>query len=142
LDQFLSTFTNRIDKKGRVSVPAEFRAVLAARQSSKLLLFPAVYFEALEGAADDYLVDLDKRIDSLPPFSEERDALIQSIKPNIVACSFDSEGRVGISAELKERAFLDDVATFVGLGSSFQIWQPERWAIRQRELRSPKRPRP
>ncbi len=147
MDQFLSTFTNRIDKKGRVSVPAEFRAVLAARQSAKVLLFPAVYEEAVEGAGQDYLDELDRDIDALPRGSAERDDLVYVLKPAIRPFQWDSEGRLVLTEELIGHAKLDELATFVGLGQRFQIWQPEAWAAREaaakQRVRAPRaRPTP
>lgn len=135
MEQFLSTFTNRIDKKGRVSIPAEFRAVLTARRlPNRVLLGPALYYDAIEGAGDDYLAELDKEIDSLPKLSQERDDLIFTVKPAIRPFAFEeTEGRIVLSAELIQGANLDDTATFVGLGAKFQIWRPDAWE-RQRQL--------
>ena len=135
LDQFLSTFTNRIDKKGRVSVPADWRAVLAARQSVGVLLFPAVYEPAIQGAGQDYLAELDRDIDALPRGSAERDDLIYTLKPSIRAFQWDSEGRLVLNDDLIAYAKLDEVATFVGLGQWFQIWRPEAWTAREAEAK-------
>jgi MraZ protein len=133
LDQFLSTFTNKIDRKGRVSVPADYRAVLARRNSPRLVLYPAVHYQAVEGAGEDYLAELDRRIESLPPLSEERDNLVFAIKPAIRHLAFDSEGRVMLSDDLIQHAGLGETAVFVGLGANFQIWTPERWAEQSRQ---------
>ncbi len=143
LDQFLSTFTNKIDRKGRVSVPADYRAVLARRNSPRLVLYPAVHYPAIEGAGEDYLAELDRRIESLPPLSQERDDLVFAIKPAIHHLAFDSEGRVMLSDDLVRHAGLSEAAVFVGLGASFQIWTPERWdERRQRALESARASRP
>jgi MraZ protein len=143
LDQFLSTFTNKIDRKGRVSVPADYRAVLARRNSPRIVLYPAVHYAAIEGAGEDFLAELDRRIESLPPLSEERDNLIFAIKPAIRHLAFDSEGRVMLSDDLIQHAGLGETAVFVGLGANFQIWTPERWAEqRQRALDNTRATRP
>lgn len=145
MDQFLSTFTNKIDRKGRVSVPADYRAVLARRNSPRLVLYPAVHYQAVEGAGEDYLAELDRQIESLPPLSEERDNLIFAIKPAIRHLAFDSEGRVMLSDDLIQHAGLGETAMFVGRGHNFQIWTPERGIEqikRSREATQATRPRP
>ncbi len=129
MEQFLSTFTNKIDRKGRVSVPAEFRAVLSARKSTRILLFPAVHYAAVEGAGDDYLAELDRQIASLPPLSQERDDLMFSIKPSIRSFQCDPEGRVVLAEDLIDHAGLSELVCFVGIGDSFQLWNPEAWRV-------------
>jgi MraZ protein len=132
LDQFLSSFVNKIDRKGRVSVPADFRAVLARRGSENLVLYPAVHYPAVDGAGEDFLRELDQRIDSLPPLSQERDDLVFAIKPSVRWLKFDSEGRIMLTEDLIAHAGLSENAVFVGLGGSFQIWHPDRWNERRR----------
>jgi MraZ protein len=132
LDQFLSCFVNKIDRKGRVSVPAEFRAVLARRGSENLVLYPAIHQPAVDGGGEDFLRDLDKRIDSLPPLSQEREDLVYAIKPLVRLLKFDSEGRIMLTEDLIAHAGLSENAVFAGLGNGFQIWQPEQWKQHQR----------
>jgi MraZ protein len=138
VEQFLSTFTNRVDRKGRVSVPAEFRSVLTARKlPNRVLLYPALYYDAIEGAGEDYLAELDRQIATLPPLSQERDDLVFTVKPSIRPFSFDeAEGRIVLSEELIKCAGLADSATFVGLGGNFQIWKPENWEAQRQISRS------
>lgn len=131
MDSFHSTYTNKIDKKGRVSVPAQFRAVLAKQGSAQLILFPSLHFAAIEGAGEDYLKKINQEIESLPPFSQERDDLIDAILPNTRPLTFDGEGRVVLPEDLIAHAGLDGSASFVGRGPTFQIWQPE--ALRRRQ---------
>ena len=136
MDWFHSTYTNRIDKKGRISVPADFRAVLAKRGSGRVVMFPSIYYPAIEGAAEDYLAELNQRVEALPDFSQERDDMIDSIMPYIEQLSCDTEGRVVLPEALIAHAGLHDQATFIGRGKSFQVWQPDALRQRQAEARA------
>lgn len=136
MDQFVSTFVNKIDRKGRVSVPSEFRAVLTRRNSALLLLYPALYASAVEGAGEELLSDIMSKADSLPPLSAERDDYLDAIMPNIMRLSFDSEGRVLLPEHLIAYAKLSERAAFVGRGPNFQIWDPDAWAARLSETQA------
>lgn len=143
VEQFLSTFTNKVDRKGRVSVPAEFRAVLAARQSARLLLFPALYDDALDAAAEDYLATLKARADAMDPDDPATTAFRATTFAQMRALPVDPEGRIVLDETFKLHAQIDDQVTFVGLGDKFQLWNPGRWVAfqqaefaRQRALRN------
>ena len=134
---FLSTFVNKVDRKGRVSVPAAFRAAVANLSFSGIVLFPAINTRALEGSGIDRLEELSARVDALPEFSEDRDAL-SSIFADAQPLPFDSEGRIMLPPELCEHAgiVLEGGAAFVGVGKTFQIWEPGRFERHQQERRA------
>ena len=135
MDWFHSTHVNKIDRKGRVSVPAEFRAVLARRNSTKVVLYPALHVAAIEGAGEDYLTELNRQMEQWPAHSQERDDFLDAIMPSIPQLNFDREGRILLPESLIAHAKLADSATFVGRGQSFQIWSAEGFAERQAEAR-------
>ena len=134
---FLSTYVNRIDRKGRVSVPAAFRAELANLSFGGIVLFPAINSRALEGSGIDRLEELSTRIDALPEFSDERDAL-SSIFADAHQVPFDGEGRVILPPELCEHAgiVLEGGVAFVGAGRTFQVWDPARFEEYQQQRRA------
>jgi MraZ protein len=134
---FLSTYLNKVDRKGRVSVPASFRAAIANQSFSGIVLFPAINTRALEGSGIERLEELSSRIDGLAEFSDERDAL-SAIFAEAQQLPFDSEGRVILPPELCEHAgiVLEGGAAFVGFGRTFQIWEPGRFERQQQERRA------
>jgi MraZ protein len=134
---FLSTYVNKVDRKGRVSVPAAFRTEVAALSFAGVVLFPALNTRALDGSGIDRLEELSARIDALPEFSDERDAL-SSIFADATPLPFDSEGRIMLSPELCEHAGIvfEGGAAFVGSGRTFQIWDPARFQLHQQERRA------
>lgn len=130
---FMSSVTNKVDKKGRVSVPALFRAELANEPFNGVIVFPSIQRDSIEGAGRDFMQQLSHAIDELPPFSAEREQLEKSILGGAQPLNFDSEGRILIPADLLLVAGISDRATFVGVGKTFQIWHPETYDVRQEE---------
>jgi len=126
---FLSNFTNKIDKKGRVSVPAQFRLAVANQNSlgdfSGVILYESFVNKSIEGCDINRIHQLSESIDDLDPFSEARDAFATSILGGSVQLSFDSDGRIILPENLIEFAALKEKAVFVGKGKTFEIWQPE-----------------
>ncbi len=139
---FLSTYQNRIDKKGRISVPAQFRANLAAQEFAGIVAYGSLLHSCIEGCGMDRFMKLNERIEMLDPFSEERDAFATTIFGESVQLSFDGEGRIMLPEQLIASANLSEQAVFVGKGEIFEIWEPVAFAehaLRARELAKSKR---
>lgn len=124
---FLSRFDNKVDKKGRVSVPAPYRALLAGQSFAGIVIYPSPVVAAIDGCAMDRMEELSRGIDTFNPFSEEYNAFANSILAQAHALQFDGEGRVLLPEPLLEHAGVEAIATFAGLGQTFQIWAPERY---------------
>src|SRR5947209_4287704 len=122
---FLSTYHNRIDKKGRVSVPAQFRTVLAAQEFPGLIAYASPLHSCIEACGMARITKLNQRIEKLDPFSEERDALAAMLFGGSVQLAFDTEGRVMLPENLISAAGISEQATFVGKGEIFEIWEPK-----------------
>ena len=121
---FLSSYENKLDKKGRVSVPATFRSHLSSLGYSGFISYPSFNYSALEACSQDRIEKLSKLIDSLNPFEEKRDFFATSILSESVNLQFDTEGRVSLSEKLINHAKIKNNILFVGLGKTFQIWDP------------------
>ena len=124
---FLSSFENRIDKKGRVSVPATFRSFLSSMGYNGFISYPSFNHNALEACSQDRIEKLSKTIDSLNPFEEKRDFFATSILSESENLQFDTEGRVSLSEKLLNHAKIKTNILFVGLGQTFQIWEPKNF---------------
>jgi MraZ protein len=122
---FLSSYENKLDKKGRVSVPASFRAHLGSLGYNGFITYPSFNHEALEACSQDRIETLSNTIDSLSPFEEKRDFFATSILSESTNLQFDSEGRVLISGKLLNHAKIKNNILFIGLGKTFQIWEPK-----------------
>ena len=121
---FLSSFENKIDKKGRVSVPSTFRSHLNSVGYNGFITYPSFNYSALEACSQDRIEKLSKTIDSLNPFDEKRDYFATSILSESVNVQFDTEGRISLSDKLLNHAKIKNSILFVGLGYTFQIWEP------------------
>ncbi|MFQ5958987.1 MAG: division/cell wall cluster transcriptional repressor MraZ [Alphaproteobacteria bacterium] len=123
---YLSTFINRIDRKGRVSVPAPFRAALAGEPYTGIVVFPSFResYNAIEACGMARMERLSASLDRLNPFSDEHDDFASVIFGASVQLPFDGEGRIILPPHLLEHAAISDQAAFVGRGATFQIWEP------------------
>lgn len=126
MDQFVSTFTNKIDAKGRVSVPASFRAVLNKEGFDGIYCYPSLDDDALD-AGGQRLMDRNSALIDGVPDSPERDLLSMALYGASENITIDQDGRVILSERLREHARIEGHVTFVGLGEKFQIWEPGRF---------------
>ncbi len=124
---FLSNYENKIDKKGRVSVPATFRSHLNSMGYNGFVTYPSFNHTALEACSLDRVEKLSNTIDSLNPFEEKRDYFATSILSECENLQFDTEGRVSLSNKLLNHAKIKNAILFVGLGKTFQIWEPKNF---------------
>jgi MraZ protein len=122
---FLSSFENKLDKKGRVSVPATFRSHLNSMGYVGFISYPSFNHSALEACSQERIEKLSDTIDSLSPFEEKRDYFATSVLSESVNLQFDTEGRVSITEKLLDHAKIKNNILFVGLGKTFQIWDPK-----------------
>src|SRR5690349_3022842 len=116
MDRFVSSFTNKLDAKGRVSTPASFRAVLARDGFEGLYVHPSLEADALDAGGNGLLREIDSLIEQLPPFSDERDHFSTALYGISEVLKVDPEGRVSLTETLKAHAGITDAVTFVGLG--------------------------
>ena len=120
---FLSTYENRLDKKGRVSVPASFRSYLSSMGYNSVICYPSFNNPSIEACPQSRIEKLSDSIDSLNPFEEKRDIFATSVLADSVNLQFDSEGRISIPNKLLEHAKIKQIMLFVGQGKTFQIWE-------------------
>ena len=121
---FLSTFENKIDKKGRVSVPASFRSYLSNLGYNGVICYPSFNNNCIEAWPQDRIEKISNAIDSLNPFEEKKDYFATSILSESVNLIFDTEGRISLTKKLLQHSKIKTRILFVGLGKTFQIWEP------------------
>ena len=121
---FLSTYENKLDKKGRVSVPASFRSYLSNMGYNGIVCFPSFNNQSIEAWPQDRIEKISNAIDSLNPFEDKKDYFATSILSESINLQFDSEGRILITEKLLKHAKIKNSMLFVGQGKTFQIWEP------------------
>ena len=121
---FLSTYENKLDKKGRVSVPASYRSYLSNIGYNGVICYPSFNNQCIEAWPQDRVEKISTAIDSLNPFEEKKDYFATSILSESLNLQFDSEGRISLIPKLLKHAKIKNNMLFVGQGKTFQIWEP------------------
>ena len=121
---FLSTYENKLDKKGRVSVPASYRSYLSNLGYNGVICYPSFNNQCIEAWPQDRIEKISNAIDSLNPFEEKKDYFATSILSESINLQFDSEGRILLTSKLLKHAKIKNSMLFVGQGKTFQIWDP------------------
>jgi MraZ protein len=127
MDLFVSNYTLRLDAKGRVSIPASYRAVLARDGFEGLYCYPAFDRPALDAGGNALLREIEALIGRFAPYSDEREDFSAALYGTSETLKIDGEGRVILTDPLKTHAGIGEAVAFVGLGHKFQIWEPERF---------------
>lgn len=135
MDRFVSHFTNRLDAKGRVSIPASFRAVLTRDGFDGLYVHPSLDQQALDCGGNALLQEIDSLLARLSPYSEERDLFSTALLGTSEILKVDPEGRVMFTETIKAFAGIAGEVTFVGQGNKFQIWEPNRFRAHLEEAK-------
>jgi MraZ protein len=140
MTQFLGSHQNRLDAKGRVSVPASFRAAL--RQSGdvngtgiQLVLRPSHLHPCIEAWPTSKFETLATPLERYSPLSAEHEDLAASIYADAYPVEADKEGRILIPDQLATHAGLTEAVVFMGMGPTFQIWEPAAAERRRAEAR-------
>jgi len=143
---FLGTHQNRIDAKGRVSIPASFRASLRVRSKSdeavadpqatvQVVLRPSHKYPCIEAWPPSSFAALASPLDRLDMFSEDHDDLSAALYADAYPVDSDKEGRIMLPDVLTAHAGLTDTVSFMGLGPIFQIWEPQAAERRRAQAR-------
>ena len=121
---FLSTYENKLDKKGRVSVPSSFRSYLSNLGYNGIICYPSFNQQSIEAWPQERIEKISSAIDTLSPFEDKRDFFATSILSESISLQFDSEGRISLTPKLLKHAKIKNSMIFVGQGKTFQIWEP------------------
>jgi MraZ protein len=142
MDAFVSTFTNRLDAKGRVSIPLSFRGVLGVDGFNGLYCCPTLDHLAVDAGGNALWEHIRRMLANFEPMSEDHEFLSTTLIGDSEVLRLDQDGRVMLTDTIKRHAGIADAVTFVGQGYKFQIWEPERFLafreeakVRSRELR-------
>ncbi len=131
MQAFVSNHANKVDKKGRVSVPASFRAALAA---NSFFAYESLTDRAIDAIAAENIEQMieQRRTQLLQSGNFARaliggDKIVDTILGMVKELAFDGEGRVVLPQSLADFAGIAEEAVFVGRGHRFQIWAPDEF---------------
>jgi MraZ protein len=126
MTQFMGTHTNKLDAKGRVSIPAPFRTALKnGDDSCALILRPSHKYPCLEGWSVAAFDALATSMQHMPTLGDDQEDLAFTVFGRATPLEPDREGRIVPPAGLAAHAHLKDAVCFIGLNTRFQIWEPE-----------------
>ncbi len=120
---FLGTHSPRLDEKGRLFLPAKFRAELAEGlvitrgQDRCLFVYPMAEFERLAEAAR-----------AAPTTMGEARKHVRMLSSSASDEVPDRQGRITVPQQLREYAGLDRDCAVIGALSRVEIWDAARWA--------------
>ena len=140
---FLSSYENRLDTKGRISVPASFRAAINGEQFAGVVLFRSFTNNCIEGCTMSRMEQMAHATDKMGVFDSDLDDLSAMLFADARPLQFDVTGRIVIPNDLLQHAGITDAAVFVGRGNSFQIWNPSAFrATQEKSLNNLRASRP
>ena len=140
---FLSSYENRLDTKGRISVPAAFRSSLNNENFAGVVLYRSFTHNCIEGVSMSRMEKIANATDDMNMFDSELDDISALVFADARPLLFDVTGRIIIPNDLLKHANITDSALFVGRGNSFQIWNPSDFEkIQQTSLNNLKKSRP
>jgi len=132
-DVFTGEYRHTIDAKGRLAVPARFRAELAGLVhvcrwlDGCLAIFPP-----------NAWAELSAQIAGLSRIGDPRSREIaRSVFASAFEGQLDGQGRVLVPSNLREMVGLDTDAVVVGLNDHVEIWAPERWTTYSAPMNEP-----
>jgi MraZ protein len=141
MTHFLGTFTSRLDKKGRVSVPASFRAALERLGTDELIFRPSHTHPCVEAWPAPFFAALSDGLNTLDAFSDAHDEMAMALFSEACPLRPDGEGRIVLPESLIVHGGLGEAVCFVGVGRTFQMWEPAAAKRRMDEARERARAR-
>jgi len=123
---FVSTYETSLDAKGRVSVPAPFRAALAG--GNRIFLWPAIDGSGcLEGGGDELMALYRQTLARMAPNDPNRRAFMHTIFTRSADLKMDDTGRISIPQPLLDAAGIEKKLVFAGAFDRFHVWEPSRF---------------
>ena len=136
MNRFLSNAVNRIDAKGRVSVPAHFRTVVQQRGYSELYAIRQLDVPALDVGGLDLLDRYEERMKLEDPFLQTADDMSFFVHGDGAFLKLDQDGRITVTDFIREHTGISSEVAFVGRGNFFQMWEPGKLGVYGAEVRA------
>jgi MraZ protein len=122
---FRGRFEHTIDSKGRVSIPAKFRELLAERYDDRVMI--TNFDRCLVAYPYEEWKAIEEKISSLSMVKKETKAFQRFFVSAAAECPIDKLGRVLIPPTLRSYAQLEKDVVFAGMIKKFEIWRRERF---------------
>ena len=130
---FLSTYENKIDSKGRISVPAPYRTVLD-QMGQQLIVTRSLTDACLEGQGVERINRIVEALDTMDSLADET-KILQTMLSSARPVKTDSEGRILLPEDFLAFANITETVVFAGVGRLFRMWNPETWNAHETDQR-------
>ena len=133
---FLSKTANKLDAKFRVSVPAPFRQSLENDAFSGVVAWPSVSERMIEACDQDRVERIAASLDDPEAYPDSERLVLDLARVSLASLrqlSFDVNGRILLPQDFREHAGIGEEVLFVGVGSTFQMWDPSSYDAWQKE---------
>ncbi|MBV8801054.1 MAG: division/cell wall cluster transcriptional repressor MraZ [Alphaproteobacteria bacterium] len=135
MHRFLGRAINKLDAKGRVSIPANFRDLLIEQGVNGFYCAPSALGANLTGYGEDFFAEVEAKLRQLNPYSAAYAAQATQAFGDVDRLEFDPEGRVRLPDYLIAHAGIRDRVQFIGFSSYFELWNPDTYpAVRAERL--------
>ncbi|MBC6416843.1 MAG: division/cell wall cluster transcriptional repressor MraZ [Rhodospirillales bacterium] len=139
---FTAEFEFKVDRKGRISVPADYRSTLAHDSYSGIVLIPVEGERALDGFGNERLESLAEALDDPDLYDDEDELeLAKQYFAKARRIPFDGDGRIVLPVEIRKHAGITDAAIYVGGGNTFRLWHPTAYEAHKERLEAKARTR-
>lgn len=135
MNRYLGHVTNRIDAKGRVSVPAQFRSIIQKAGHSELYALRSLHLPALDVGGPELLTRFDKRLEQEDPFAETADDMSFYLHADGGFLKLDGDGRITVTDFIREHTGVSVDVTFAGANTHFQMWHPDQFEAHRTKVR-------
>ena len=133
--RFRGEAENKVDAKGRISIPAPFRRILeegdpdwsSGLNPNLVIVYGRRNRKCLECYSLRSIEIVDNLISNLPRYSNEREILERLLNSQSVQVQLDENGRIILPLKLRKLVDIESTAMFVGMGEKFQIWHPDNY---------------
>ena len=136
---FRGEFNQKVDSKGRMSIPADFRRVLEAgdprcpdHPNPRLVLLYGPHLKnCLHVYTLEAMAEIEADIQKLPRGSVERRQASQMILAKSWETEVDKDGRIVLPKDRRGQIDLSDAGgevTMVAMGDYFELWNAETYA--------------
>jgi MraZ protein len=134
---FTGVFQHQIDAKGRTSLPARFRDVLAGQGADKLFVTTDLLEGCLQAYAPAQWLAFTHKVSALPQFQASTRHLMRTMVAPAQECPFDKLGRILLPPALRDYAALSDEVVWAGSVERIEVWSPKGWKKCQDAARAP-----
>ena len=136
MDRFFASYIHNIDSKGRVSVPAPFRQVIAERGIRDLFAMRSLGLPVMDVGGPDLLERFERQMDQISPLSQTFQDLSVITYGDGTQLKFDAEGRIAMTDFIRSHTGITDQVAFVGGGHFFRLWEPAKFEAYLTEARA------